>query len=245
LKAVIRGREKRNAKRINYICEIQCEGQGIKQLNTRINDISTTGLFIDSISCLPVGSVLNMKFSVLGVMLEVAGMVRHSILQSGMGIEFTNLRADQSAVIECLVEGKPLNSIPFYAAAKESPQPHNKGLPDQDAGAEEPPILMGNFAIISFFDVIQMIENSKITGTLLIQSPQAKGEIYFNEGLIANAKSNLNYGITALNKFLNVAQGKFEFKQGDREHVCAIRATSNTGLLLDLLAAQDEEAAYS
>lgn len=236
-------REKRNAKRINYICEIQCEGLGIKRLNTRVNDISTTGLFIDSLSCLPVGSILDMGFSVLGVLVEVTGVVRHSIPQSGMGIEFINLRPAQREVIECLVEGRPLSPTASASAAKASLPRTAEASGDQDT--DDLPILMGNFAIISFFDVAQMIENSKITGVLSVQSSQAGGEIYFNDGLIANAKSAADYGTTALHKLLKIAQGKFEVRKSRRKHVCAIQVTSNTGLLLELLTPQDEEAAYS
>jgi hypothetical protein len=242
---VIRGREKRSAKRISYMCEIQCAGQGIKQLNTRINDISVTGLFIDSISCLPVDSILSMTFSVLGVSLTINGIVRHSILQSGMGIEFTDLRADQRAVIECLVEGRPLDSTTVQSEPEPLSSNDYKTRLEEVTIIEEHPILMGNFAIISLFDVIQMIENSKITGTLFIDSAPAKGEIYFNEGLIANARSGANFGINALKHFVFISEGAFEFKKNTREHVPAIRPASNTGLLLELLTTKDEEAAYS
>jgi hypothetical protein len=246
----MRGREKRNAKRINYMCEIQCEGSGIKQLTTRINDISVTGVFIDSLACLAVGAVLEMKFSVLGVPLVVAGVVRHCMPMSGMGIEFTDLRPDQEELIDCLVEGRPLSSL------KSAPSSNMQNLSQANAisAMDEPgdftstegqKILMGNFAIISLFDVIQMIENSRVTGALTINTLNIKGEIYFNEGQIAHARTGAEIGIVALKHFLEVTQGSFEFKKTDREYSRVIQATSNTGLLLDLLATKDEEAAFS
>ena len=241
---MIKSRDQRNAKRISYICEIQCEGQGIKQLNTRINDISVTGLFIDSISCLPAGSTLKMKFSIMGVPLEVEGEVRHSIPQSGMGIQFTNLRPDQREVIECLVEGRPLDPTSAGRAASPSGNAVNTVF-DEVAIVEEHPILMGNFAVIGLIDIIQMIETSRVTGTLMIQAPEARGEIYFNDGLIANAKAGSDFAISGLKHFISLSQGNFEFKKNRRKHVPAIRAKSNTGLLLELLATKDEEAAYS
>jgi hypothetical protein len=244
------GREKRNAKRINYMCEIRCEGYGIKQLTTRINDISVTGVFIDSLACLAVGAVLELRFSVLGVALQVSGVVRHCMPQSGMGIEFINLRPEQQEIIQCLIEGRPLN--PLRAASiihmQNLPQANATSAMDEPgdfASTEGQKILMGNFAIISLFDVIQMIENSKVTGALTIHMPEAKGEIYFNEGQIANARAGADRGVTALKHFLEVAQGSFEFKKTDREYSRAIQANSNTGLLLDLLATKDEEAALS
>jgi hypothetical protein len=244
------GREKRNAKRINYMCEIQCEGYGIKQLTTRINDISVTGLFIDSLACLAVGAVLEMKFSVLGVTLEVTGIVRHCMPQSGMGIEFIDLQPDQKEIIECLVEGRPLSAV------RSAPVSNMQNLlqanaisamdePEVFISTEGQKILMGNFAIISLFDVIQMIENSRVTGALTIHMLDKKGEIYFNEGQIANARTSTEIGVVALTHFLEVTQGSFEFKKTDREYNRVIQATSNTGLLLDLLATKDEEAALS
>jgi hypothetical protein len=246
----MRGREKRSAKRINYMCEIRCEGYGIKQLTTRINDISRTGVFIDSLACLAVGAVLQMKFSVLGVALEVFGVVRHCMPQSGMGIEFIDLRPEQQEIIECLIEGRALTSMLSAPIANMQNLPQANAISAMDesgdfTSTEGQKILMGNFAIISLFDVIQMIENSKVTGALTINMPESKGEIYFNEGQIANARAGVDLGIAALKHFLEVAQGSFEFKKTDREYNRVIQANSNTGLLLDLLASKDEEAALS
>jgi hypothetical protein len=246
----MRGLEKRKAKRINYMCEIQFESYGMKQLSTRINDISVTGLFIDSISCLAVGSILQMRFAVLGVPLEASGVVRNCIPQSGMGIEFLDLRPDQKELIEHLVEGSAIDAPAFVAAAKAQNLHQENNFSSMNehgdtAVTEGQKILMGNFAIISLFDVIQMIENSKVTGALTIQMRDSNGDIYFNEGQIANARAGADIGITALKNFLEVTQGSFEFKKTDREYSRVIQATSNTGLLLDLLATKDEEAALT
>lgn len=246
----MRGREKRSAKRINYMCEILFESDGFKQISTRINDISSTGLFIDSITCLALGSILRMKFSVLGVPLEVSGIVRNCIPQSGMGIEFIDLRSDQKELIEHLVEGTALDSLQLAAALKAQNLHRENNFssmnePGNIAVTEGQKILMGNFAIISLFDVIQMIENSKVTGTLTIHLPDSIGDIYFNEGQIANARAGGDIGIVALKTFLEVTQGSFEFKKTDREYSRVIQAASNTGLLLDLLAGKDEETALT
>lgn len=244
------GREKRKAKRISYMCEIQFESYGMKQLSTRINDISVTGLFIDSTSCLAVGSILKMRFSVLGVPLVVSGIVRNCMPQSGMGIEFIDLRSDQRELIGRLVEGSAHNSSQFAAPSQAENLHQENNIssmnePGDSAVTEGQKILMGNFAIISLFDVIQMVENSKVTGALTIHMLDSIGDIYFNEGQIANARAGADIGVTALTKFLEVTQGSFEFKKTDREYSRVIQATSNTGLLLDLLATKDEEAALS
>jgi hypothetical protein len=131
---MLRGREKRQAKRVSYVCEIHCEGSGVGKLNTRINDISVTGLFIDSLAHLAVGSVLNLHFAVLGVPVEVEGEVRNRIPQIGMGIQFRNLQPEFRYVIECLVERKPVDKQIFAALAsppiaKESASPQSQSHP--------------------------------------------------------------------------------------------------------------------
>ena len=113
----------------------------------------------------------------------------------------------------------------------------NLSMPDEST------ILMGNFAIINLFDVIQVIENSKVSGELVINLSKGGGRIYFNEGQIANARTGLISGIPALSLFLDLTEGSFEFKKTDKDYLQVIQAPSNTGLLIGLLTAKDEEAA--
>ena len=56
--------DRRNSKRITYICEVECETAGAHRITTRINDISLTGMFIDSMTSFAVGAVLKLKFRV-------------------------------------------------------------------------------------------------------------------------------------------------------------------------------------
>lgn len=244
----MKSNERRQAKRISYICEIQCEGYGIGRITTRINDISVTGLFIDSLAHLPVGSILKMKFTLRDTVIEVDGEIRYCMPQVGMGVQFINLQAEHLEVIESLIEGKPLDTQPLILPSAVAPRAIDEAddaVDESAAGAHRDMILMGSFAIINLFDVIQMVENSKVTGSLSINAPAVSGEMYFNEGIIVNAKSGSSYGLNALNKFLDLRDGSFEFRRAEREYMRGIQTTSNTGLLLDLLAAKDEKAACS
>ena len=105
--------DKRRAKRINYTCEIQCEGNGIGRITTRINDISASGLFIDALAHLPVGSILRLRFTLRGTLIDVIGEVRYCMPKVGMGVQFLTLEPEHQAVIEQLVEGKPLDTQPL------------------------------------------------------------------------------------------------------------------------------------
>jgi hypothetical protein len=102
-------------------------------------------------------------------------------------------------------------------------------------------VLMGSLADVSLFDIIQILENSKLTGEMLIDSSVAKGEIYLKEGLIIGASCDGKSGNAALSKIADAVDGTFDFAKTNTQHEITIKASSNTGLILDLLRAKDEE----
>lgn len=102
-------------------------------------------------------------------------------------------------------------------------------------------ILSGNLADLNLFDVIQIVENSRLTGALHIKSSAAEGEILFNEGQIAGAKVGSESSMDALSPLLGAVDGVFEFEKSSTEYERTIQATSNTALILDMLRAKDEE----
>jgi hypothetical protein len=237
------GKERREAKRISYICEVECEGTGVSRLSTRINDLSTTGAFIDSMTTFAPGTLMKLRFKIKDIRIETDAEVRYSMPQMGMGVRFINLKPEHIAVLEHLIEGKPL------VLPEPAPEPP---APPVFQAAPEPPMipatqhmLQGNFAVVSLFDVIQIIENNKLTGALAITSPAANGSIYFNEGLIVGAKSGQTVGQDALVMFLDTTEGLFHFNRSEVEYKPTIVASSNMSLMLDLLRIKDEEAAFN
>lgn len=230
------GKERREAKRISYICEVECEGAGISRMATRITDLSTTGAFIDSMINYAPGTHLTLKFRVKDQLIETEGEVRYSLRQMGMGVQFTNMRPEHLALLEHLIEGKPL-----VVPAAPVPVAETPAAPAASAQY----MLTGNFAIVSLFDVIQIIENNHLTGALVIASTVAAGEIHFNDGRIVSAQLPGAIGQDALIKFLDVTEGSFTFNKSETEYPRTIQASSNMGLMLDLLRIKDEEAAFS
>jgi hypothetical protein len=231
------GKDRRDAKRVGYLCEVECEGDGVR-LASRINDLSVTGAFIDSMTSYAPGTILRLRFRIKNIPIEAECEVRYGMQQMGMGVRFINLKPEYQAVIEHLIDGKPLAAPPADAPPVDAAQA--RPAPPQDRN-----MLLGNFAVVSLFDVIQIIENNRLTGALAITSPAADGETYFNAGRIVGAKSGAAGGQEALLKFLDVTEGVFEFHKSEGEYECTIQATSNMGLMLDLLRAKDEEAAFS
>ena len=232
------GKDRREARRISYLCEVECEAIGINRITTRITDLSTTGAFIDSMTCFTQGTILRIRFRIKDIPIEADCEVRYSMPQMGMGVHFLNLTPHHLAALEHLIEGKPLVLPPPAAPKPPEPEPPQEAAPRGRSG------LLGNFAVVSLFDIIQIIENNKLTGALIIMSPVAKGEIHFNEGLIAGAKSGSSRGQEALVGFLDVTEGTFVFNGSATEYERTIQARSNMGLMLDLLRVKDEEAAF-
>jgi hypothetical protein len=229
-------KDRRVAKRISYVCEVQCAGSGISPLATRINDLSVTGAFIDSIICYPPGTVLTLRFHVKDMLIETAAEVRYSMPPMGMGLHFLNLQPDHLAALESLIDGDPISPAPptSETANVSHPNHHGSNIPD---------VLLGNFAIVSMFDLIQIIENNRLVGTLAVNSPAGKGEVHFNDGQIVGAHSDSRTGTEALKNFLGVTQGSFEFERTTRQYPNTIGAASNMALMMDLLHAKDEETA--
>jgi hypothetical protein len=105
--------------------------------------------------------------------------------------------------------------------------------------------LAGDLAAINIFDAIQVLENSKLTGTLLLTPDAANatqsGTVYFNEGRIVDAESAGVTGERGFRLVCEMTTGSFEFQKSAEGFVPRIQALSNTNLILDTLRQLDEE----
>jgi hypothetical protein len=111
----------------------------------------------------------------------------------------------------------------------------------QSVGAKTRAALAGDLAIISIFDVMQVLENSRLTGTLGVVSETRSGRVFFNEGQIVGAETGETTGEEAFRKIVEVTTGSFDFEQSVKEFPVTINAASNTNLILDSLRQLDEE----
>jgi hypothetical protein len=225
-------KDRRASKRISYVCEVECEGAGLSCLATRINDLSTTGAFIDSLTCYAPGTQLRLRFRIPEALIETAAEVRYTMPEVGMGVRFVGLEPDHLSVLESLIEGKPFVQSPVTGEQRD-------GASEQNTW-KTPDVLLGNFAIVSMFDVIQLLENNRLSGALRVVSASVNGEIQFNDGQIVGAHSGKT-GIEALKCLLDVTEGSFEFKRSETHYPSTIQAPSNMSLMLDLLRVIDEE----
>ncbi len=114
------------------------------------------------------------------------------------------------------------------------------------AGSHHPLVtLAGDLAAINVFDAVQVIENSKLTGTLLLTPGPAtstqSGRILFNEGKIVDAEAGGATGEQGFRQIVEITTGSFEFQKSAEEFPVTIQALSNTNLILDILRQLDEE----
>ena len=103
----------------------------------------------------------------------------------------------------------------------------------------------GNLSLIGLFDVIQVLENSRLTGLLNLKSEVKIGSIAFNIGKIVDAEMGGTTGTMAFRKIVEVTNGAFEFMLSEKEFPVVIQASSNTNLLLDTLSEMDEEKKFT
>ncbi|MBI4850691.1 MAG: DUF4388 domain-containing protein [Acidobacteria bacterium] len=119
------------------------------------------------------------------------------------------------------------------------PRPKTAGYPSvQKEKAVK--VLTGDLSTISIFDVIQMVENSRITGILQITSTNTEGRIYFNYGQIADAQVGELRSNAAFRHFVELEEGRFELEKSPVEFKQNIDAPNNTNLILDVLREVDE-----
>ncbi|HEX8638164.1 MAG TPA: DUF4388 domain-containing protein [Pyrinomonadaceae bacterium] len=101
----------------------------------------------------------------------------------------------------------------------------------------------GNLAYVSIFDAVQVIENSRMTGLLVIKSDLHLASVSFNEGKIVDAECGGHNGVKAFREIIEINSGTFEFTTAENEFTVVINVSSNTNFLLDVLTELDNERA--
>jgi hypothetical protein len=101
--------------------------------------------------------------------------------------------------------------------------------------------LAGDISAISIFDIIQVIENSRLTGALAIIGSSHLFRLFFNAGRIVGAESDTLNNVDAFRQILEVTGGAFDFERSGHEFPVTINTSSNTSLILENLRQSDEE----
>src|SRR6266404_2826894 len=102
-------------------------------------------------------------------------------------------------------------------------------------------IFAGDLSNISVFDAIQAIENSRLTGALVLTNNAQAGRVLFNDGQIVGAESGRLTANHAFRQIVEITGGTFDFHKSPESFPLTIEAASNTNLILDSLRQVDEE----
>lgn len=101
----------------------------------------------------------------------------------------------------------------------------------------------GNLGFVSIFDAVQVIENAKMTGLLVLKSDMHLANVSFNEGKIVDAECNGRNAAPAFKEIVEITSGTFEFQVSETEFPVVIAISSNTNFMLDVLTELDNERA--
>ena len=101
----------------------------------------------------------------------------------------------------------------------------------------------GNLGYVSIFDGVQVVENGKMTGLMVVKSDLHLASVAFNEGKIVDAECNGHNGVAAFRDIVELTGGTFEFSTSEHEFPVVIVISNNTNFLLDVLTELDHERA--
>ncbi len=183
--------------------------------------------------------------------------LREVAFSNGMGDEaarqclvLVNLyiaRENFESAHERLLEAKHIdpriNIAPGLEAIRRARRPdlQHAPAPPPPPSAPRPVTFAGDLSTVSIFDAVQVLENSRLTGALAVQSPGRVGRVLFNDGRIVDAECGDEKGTMAFRLIVEVTAGSFDFEKAANEFPVRIQALSNTNLILDTLRQLDEE----
>jgi tetratricopeptide (TPR) repeat protein len=181
---------------------------------------------------------------------EIAASHKHLDEAARQGLALASLyieRDDFDSAYDRLLEAKQLdpriNVAKGLEAIRKARRPDLQ--PTAAAVAErelkrEYVTLAGDLGSVSLFDAIQVVENAKLTGTLILSSEAQAGKVLFNEGKIVDAEAAGAKGTLAFRYIVEITNGSFEFQKSPQLFPIALQAVSNTNLILDTLQQLDE-----
>jgi tetratricopeptide (TPR) repeat protein len=138
-------------------------------------------------------------------------------------------REDFQSAYDRLQEAKLLDPrisiAPGLDAIRRAKHPDFAATPTFTPKKQSPPIevqrdavFAGNISLISIFDAIQVIENSKLTGTLTLIDGATTANILFNVGQIVNAEAGGVVGTGAFRQVVEITKGTFECNSGNQQY---------------------------
>jgi hypothetical protein len=170
---------------------------------------------------------------------------RHCLALTSLYIE----RNDFDTAHDRLLEAKALdNRISIgtgLEAIRRARHPELHATQTEPRGVKPGVAFAGDLSTVSVFDAIQAIENSRLTGALVLTNNAQAGRVLFNEGQIVGAETGKLTAHDAFRQIVEVTGGTFEFQKAEQPFPVTIESGSNTSLILDSLRQVDEESVGS
>jgi len=173
---------------------------------------------------------------------------RHCLALASLYIERDNLDAAHDRLLEAKQLDNRISIVTGLEAIRRARHPE---LQSQQAAKTEPRrekpsvTFAGDLSVISVFDAIQAIENSRLTGALVLGNNAQAGRVLFNDGQIIGAECGKLTAREAFRQIVEVTGGTFEFQNAAQSFPVTIESASNTSLILDCLRQVDEGAVGS
>jgi len=169
---------------------------------------------------------------------------RHCLALASLYIE----REDLDAAHDRLLEAKTLDNRISIATGLEAIRRarHPEAKTDQAVARPLPRKLRpkvsfgGDLSMISVFDAVQAIENSRLTGVLTLANDAQSGRVLFNDGQIVGAENEKQTAFEAFRQIIEITTGSFDFQKTAETFPITIESASNTSLILDSLRQMDE-----
>ena len=173
---------------------------------------------------------------------------RQCLALASLYIERDNFDAAHDRLLEAKQLDKRISIVTGLEAIRRARHPELPGQPAVTAraqGQKSGATFAGDLSVISVFDAIQAIENSRLTGILLLTNNAQAGRVLFNSGQIVGAESGKLAGHEAFRQIIEITGGAFDFQKSGQSFPVTIEAASNTHLILDSLRQVDEEGGQS
>ena len=174
---------------------------------------------------------------------------RHCLALASLYIERDNFDAAHDRLLEAKQLDSRISIASGLEAIRRARHPETKTEP---AATRSTPFarkasvtFAGDLSVISVFDAIQAIENSRQTGVLALQNSTQSAKIFFNDGQIVGAECGKLLAQEGFRQIVEITGGTFDFEKTVEPHPVTIEAASNTNLILDSLRQMDEEAVSS
>jgi uncharacterized protein DUF4388 len=169
---------------------------------------------------------------------------RHCLALASLYIE----RDDFDAAHDRLLEAKQLDNRISIVTGLEAirrarhPEAKTANAAAPVARRAKPTVsFAGDLSLISVFDAVQAIENSRLTGSLALANDTQSGRVFFNDGQIVGAESGQKAAHEAFREIVEITTGSFDFQRSSEGFPVTIEAASNTNLILDSLREVDEK----